>query len=177
MHRPPRPFGVTLAVLASLMLFTVFPLMELAILLSVRLHFSNLSFEDSGTEPFAVGVDFLGIPDSTLILHAVVAIVFLVIAFFAWRGKPSMMRYVLMIACVVLTTYNIVRVYLSQVGQYAQGVSSLDTILNSVSIGQFALGILVTLYVVWYLNRGPARAFYRGYYLPLPDKKDVNHNL
>jgi hypothetical protein len=30
------------------------------------------------------------------------------------------------------------------------------------------MSALVSFYVVWYLNRGPARAFYRGYYLPDP---------
>jgi hypothetical protein len=32
----------------------------------------------------------------------------------------------------------------------------------------FVLGGGVMLYTLWYMNRGPARAFYRGYYLPAP---------
>lgn len=170
MQRPPRPFGVTLAVIASLILFTCFPLMEVGMLISVRLHFANLKFADDGTQPFAIGADFLGIPDSKIILQTVIAIVFLIIAFFAWRGRPKVMRYVLMITCALLTLFNILNIVAGQLSQQNldAGVSSLDSILNSLSLGQFAVGILVTFYVVWYLNRGPARAFYRGYYLPMP---------
>jgi hypothetical protein len=170
MQRPPRPFGVTLAIFASLILFTFFPLMEVGMLISVRLHFANLKFSDDGTQPFAMGADFLGIPDSKIILQAVIAIAFLIVAFFAWRGRPSVMRYVLMLSCVGLTLFNILNIVIGQLSQQslAAGTSSLDSVLNSLSLGQFAMGVLVTLYVVWYLNRGPARAFYRGYYLPNP---------
>ncbi len=170
MQRPPRPFGVTLAIFASLILFTIFPLMEVGILLSVRLHFSNVSLEGGGPQPFAMGADFLGIPDSKIFLQAMLALIFLIIAFFAWRGRPPFMRYVLMLACAGLTLLTILNVVVAQLSQQnlAAGVSSLDSILNSLSLGQFVISLLVTFYVVWYLNRGPARAFYRGYYLPMP---------
>jgi hypothetical protein len=170
MQRPPRPFGVTLAVIASVILFTLFPLAEVALLISVRLHFSNMTLGGDGPQPIAMGADFLGIPDSRIILQAIIAIVFLIIAVFAWRGRPPFMRYVLMLACISLTLYGILSVILGQLTEKSleAGMSSLDSILNSISLGQFIVSALVTLYVVWYLNRGPARAFYRGYYLPLP---------
>lgn len=176
MQRPPRPFGVTLAILASLILFTLFPLMQVGMLISVRLHFANLKFSDDGMQPFATGADFLGIPDSKIIIQAVVAIVFLIIAFFAWRGRPAFMRYLLMFSCAALTLFNILNIVIGQLSQQSleAGASSLDSILNSLSLGQFAIGVLVTLYVVWYLNRGPARAFYRGYYLPRPADVSVS---
>jgi hypothetical protein len=157
MQRPPRPFGVTLAIIASLLLFTVFPLMEVAMLLSVRLHFANLTFEGEGPQPFATGADFLGIPDSKIFFQAIIALIFLVIAFFAWRGRPPFMRYVLIGACVGLTLFNILNLVVSQLSQQnlAAGFSSLDSILNSLSVGQFAISLIVTFYVVWYLNRGP----------------------
>jgi len=80
------------------------------------------------------------------------------------------MRFILMISCAGLTLFNILNIVAGQLSQQNldAGVSSLDSILNSLSLGQFTVGILVTFYVVWYLNRGPARAFYRGYYLPMP---------
>jgi hypothetical protein len=170
MQRPPRPFGVTLAIIASLILFTCFPLMEVGILLSVRLHFSNMTLPSDGPQPIAMGLDFLGIPDSKLFLQAMIAIIFFIIAFLAWRGRRPFMRYVLMLACAGLTLFSILSAVLGQLSQpnLANGVSSLDSILNSLSLGQFVISLLVTFYVVWYLNRGPARAFYRGYYLPQP---------
>src|SRR6185436_16147876 len=102
MQHPPRPFGVTLAIIASLILFTIFPLLQVGMLLSVRLHFSNISFQDDGLQPFAMGADFLGIPDSKIFLQAIIALIFLIIAFFAWRGRPPFMRFVLMLACASL---------------------------------------------------------------------------
>ena len=170
MQRPPRPFGVTLAIIASLILFTIFPLIEVGMLLSVRLHFSNVTFDDNGPQPFAMGADFLGIPDSKIFLQAIIALIFLIIAFFAWRGRPPFMRYVLMLACAGLTLFNILNVVIGQLSQQnlADGIRSLDSVINSLSLGEFVMGFLVTFYVVWYLNRGPARAFYRGYYLPMP---------
>jgi len=170
MQRPPRPFGVTLAILASLILFSLFPLAEVAMIISVRLHFANFKFSDDTNQPIAMGADFLGLSDSKILLQAVIAIVFLIIAFFAWRGRPSFMRYVLMLSCAGLTLLNILNIIIGKLSQpdIAAGASSLDVILNSLSLGQFAIGVLVTLYVVWYLNRGPARAFYRGFYLPMP---------
>ena len=136
----------------------------------MRLHFVNISFADDGAQPFAMGADFLGIPDSKIFFQAMIALIFLVIAFFAWRGRPSFVRYVLMLACAGLTLFNILNVVVGKLNQQnlVAGISSLDSILNSLSLGQFGIGLLVTFYVVWYLNRGPARAFYRGYYLPMP---------
>ena len=170
MQRPPRPFGVTLAIIASLILFSCFPLMEVGMLISVRLHFSNLNLAGDGPQPFAMGTDFLGISDGKLFLQALIALIFLIIAFFAWRGRRPFMRYVLMLACAGLTLFNILNVVVGQLSQQnlSAGTTYLDSILSSLSLGQFVAGFLVTFYVVWYLNRGPARAFYRGYYLPMP---------
>src|SRR4051812_21255546 len=117
MKHPPRPFGVTLAIIASLILFTMFPLIEVGMLLSVRLHFSNVSFQGDGPQPFAMGADFLGIPDSTLFIQTIIALIFLVIAIFAWRGRPTFMRYVLMLTCAGLTLFNILNVIIGQLSQ------------------------------------------------------------
>lgn len=175
MQRPPRPFGVTLAILASLILFTVFPLLQVGMLALVQLHFARVTFADDGTQPMIMGADILGVPTSRIILQVVLAIVFLLVAFFAWKGRPPFMRFVLMLSCVGLTLFSVISAVLVQMGQYQQelGASSLDSILGSVAVGQFGLGIVVTLYVIWYLNRGPARAFYRGYYLPVPENLTV----
>ncbi len=176
MQRPPRPFGVTLAILASLTLFTVFPLLQVGMLLIVQSHFAGMTFDDAGLQPIVMGADILGVPASRIFLQALIAIVFFIVAFFAWRGRPPFMRFVLMLSCVALTLYSVVSAIWAQIGTYAQefGASSLDSILNSVAIGQFSIGILVTFYVIWYLNRGPARAFYRGHYLPIPDIEVVS---
>jgi hypothetical protein len=45
-----------------------------------------------------------------------------------------------------------------------QGIDSAQSLSNTVLTGRIVGSILVALYVIWYANRAPARAFYRGYY-------------
>lgn len=169
MQRPGRPLGVTLAIFASVMLFTVFPLMIVVMVLLVARHFSEIDF--GGIEVYASGGDFLGVSPVGLVVQSVVAILFLMIAIFAWRGRPAYMRYVMLAAVILLTLFSLVLTLVQSATNqsFAQGTSSLDSLLSSVSCGQFVLSSLVSFYVAWYLNRGPARAFYRGYYLPDPN--------
>jgi len=170
MQKPGRPLGVTLAIIASVTLFTVFPLMIVAMVVLVNRHFSNLDFAGSGLEPIAMGGDFLGVSPANLAIQTIVSLAFLVIAIFAWRGRPAAIRYVMLVAVVGMTLLSLVTTIIQSMSQpeVAQGISSLNSLSSSLSCGQFALSALVSLYVVWYLNRGPARAFYRGYYLPDP---------
>jgi hypothetical protein len=169
MQHPGRPLGVSLAIFASVMLFTVFPLLFVAMVLIVKSHFENIDF--GGFEVYASGGDYLGVSPVLLVIYTVVAITFFVIAVFAWRGRPSYMRYVMLVAVIILTLLSLGLTIVAQTTgnqNLPQGISSLDSLMSSVSCGQFALSFLVTFYVAWYLNRGPARAFYRGYYLPEP---------
>ena len=170
MQRPSRPLGVSLAIFASVMLFSVFPLMLVAMVLLVQRHFANLDFSESGLEPLAMGGDFLGVSPVRLVVQAVAGVIFLVIAFLAWRGRPASIRYVMLVAVILMTLFSLALAVSQPLTSQnlPQGISSLDSVMSSLSCGQFGLSLLVSLYVVWYLNRGPARAFYRGYYLPDP---------
>ncbi|MEO8612244.1 MAG: hypothetical protein ABI690_30395 [Chloroflexota bacterium] len=170
MNKPGRPFGVTLAIVASVCLFSILPLLQVGLVLSVRQHFLNMNFQDSGLDTIAMGGDLLGVPESSLILQSVLSIAFLVIGIMAWRGKPSSIRFMMIAAVVLLTVVKFVSVLVPLLSQpdFQQGTSSLDGVLNSLGAGQFVFDFFILLYVVWYMNRGPARAFYRGYYLPDP---------
>ncbi len=174
MERPGRPLGVSLAIFASVTLFTVFPLLLVAMVLRVQQHISNASFGVAGFQPIAVGGDFMGVNPVNLGIQAIVSLAFLVIAVFAWIGRPAFIRYVMLGAVIVVTIFSLLVTISQTFGQpdVSQGASSLDALMGSVSCGRFALNTLVSLYVVWYLNRGPARAFYRGYYLQEPDQAD-----
>ncbi len=174
MERPGRPFGVSLAIIASVFMFVVLPMMQVGLILAVQQHFANqkYTFEYGGqtySQMFA-GSDFLGISQSAIFLQIILSAVFLIVAIMAWRGRPSFVRFAVVWAVVVLTVVKFVTI----IGQTMEqnnlqiGVSSWDSIARSLSLGQLAAEILVTLYMIWYMNRGPARAFYRGYYLPAP---------
>jgi hypothetical protein len=170
MERPGRPLGVSLAIIASLLVFTISPLLQVGLLFVVRQHFVDQSLPSIEGEPVVSGGDIIGIPASTLIIQAALAVIFLAAAVFAWRGRPSRMRFVLIVLVIIYTGIKFATIISASMAQQnlQVGVSSLDSIMQSVSAGEFVTEFLVMLYVVWYMNRGPARAFYRGYYLPDP---------
>jgi hypothetical protein len=169
-ERPGRPFGVSLAIIASTFLFTLLPLLQVAAVLLVQRHFLNMQFEEYGLDPVAMGGDFLGVPQSSVFIQTVLSLIFLMIAVQAWRGRPEAIRFIIVAAVFGLTAIKFISLIaqaLSQPDPQA-GFSSLDSVIQSLGVGQLVIETLVVLYVAWYMNRGPARAFYRGYYLSDP---------
>jgi len=168
-ERPGRPFGVSLAIIASVFLFTIIPLLQIGAVLSVRQHFLNMDFQDEelGLDPIAIGGDFLGVSESVIFFQGILSIIFLMIAVAAWRGRPANMRFILVAAVAGLTLLKFVTVVAQVLSQPTMqaGFSSMDNLMQSLGIGQLVIEVLVVLYVAWYMNRAPARAFYRGYYL------------
>lgn len=173
--KPGRTLGLSLAILASVMLFTIFPLIQVGMILLVRYRFQNASVnlpgEGEAVAPIAVGSSFSGVADASLWIQAALGIIFLIIAVCAWRGRPSWIRFVMLAAVVVLTLVTIALSLAPLVTNpdLAQGMDSGAAIRGVLLSGRLLLSVLVAFYVVWYVNRGPARAFYRGYYLPVPD--------
>jgi hypothetical protein len=111
--------------------------------------------------------------DAALLWQFISGVVFLAIAIFAWRGKPSSMRYVLIAAVLILTTVTIAAtlISLNSVPDVQSGIDSGGSVQDSLLRARLVVTALVSLYVMWYVNRGPARAFYRGYYLPSPQSE------
>jgi hypothetical protein len=93
----------------------------------------------------------------------------------AWRGKPAYIRFVMIAAVVILTLIKLISIIVPILTNPnpSPGSSSLDGILSAVGVGQFFMEILVLAYVLWYMNRGPARAFFRGYYLTEPTQPET----
>jgi hypothetical protein len=174
--RPGRTLGVSLAILASVMLFSVFPLLQLAMLLIINFRFRNVDLPVPGQEgtvaPIAVGGDFTGVANEVVVIQAVIGVVYLVIAFFAWRGRPRWIRFAMLAAVVAMTLVTVAFSISPLFTQpdLSQGIDSGEALRRTLLSSQLVISILVALYVVWYMNRGPARAYYRGYYLPDPDE-------
>lgn len=171
MNRPGRPFGVAIAIIAGAFLFSLLPLLQVGMALVVRQHFLNAASSGGVFGTFASGGEFLGSgSDSQIGLQTVLALIFLVIAVFTWRGRPAQMRFIYVGAVAAFTLIKLATALSLTAAQPAlqDGISSGDDLSRTLAWGQLVLEILVTLYVVWYMNRGPARAFFRGYYLPNP---------
>jgi hypothetical protein len=166
MQKPGRPLGLSLAIIISVILFSLLPIAQIIFVLSLRQQFQAIEFlPGSG----AVGGDLL-IADANLIVPFVNGILFLIIAVFAWRGKPQGVRFAFIAGVIYLTAVTILMTVVTVNAEptVEQGLDSGAQFENSLLGVRVVLSVLVALYVIWYVNRGPARAFYRGYYLSEP---------
>lgn len=169
--KPPRTLGVSLAILASVMLFTVLPLLQVAapVLIQYRLSQVDLPLPDGmGTvRPVAVGGELEGGSNGATLFQLGSSALFLVIAIGAWLGRPRWIRGVMLAAVLILLTVTVITsiATLNAPPDINSGLDSGQSLTASLIYARLGVSGLVTLYVLWYLNRGPARAFYRGYYL------------
>lgn len=167
MPKPGRPLGLSLAIITSALLFSLLPLLQIAILLLLRERLRAVELLEGGG---AAGSYLTGISDSQLLLQAGLGLLFLAVAVAAWRGRPPAIR-LIMVGAVLLLTALTVALDLSAAAQPAAAGEGFDSgagLADSLLRTRAALSLLVALYVVWYINRGPARAFYRGRYLAEP---------
>ncbi|NWF67794.1 MAG: hypothetical protein HXY40_01790 [Chloroflexi bacterium] len=167
--KPGRPFGLSLAIALSVIYFSLLPLLFNGLIWSVRQHFVALPVAENAAEigldtPLFQGAE--GLPQVNL-WQIVLSVVFLVVAVLAWRGRPPAMRFVLLFAIIGITVFNLALTFGGQAADAATvGIDSAAQIEESLSLVQLMSNALVVLYVLWYINRAPSRAFYRGYYLP-----------
>jgi hypothetical protein len=166
MQKPGRPLGLSLAIIISVVLFSLLPIAQAIFVLSLRQQFQSIEFLPGGG---AIGGDLI-VSDTNIIVPVINGLIFLVIAALAWRGKPSAIRFVFMAGVVYLTLVTILLTVASfmEPPSLEQGLDSGAQFMDSLLVGRVVMSVLVALYVIWYVNRGPARAFYRGYYLPDP---------
>lgn len=145
-----RPLGMTLAILSAMIVFGGFPLIEFY--LAWRLN--------AGTEPeFRVG----GFPyDFLTQLMGIMALLVIITSFLAWLGRPHYVRLAFLTTIVVSLGMTLFRtLYRALVPEtetlFGVGQSSLVSPLCSLLL---VLQVLTALYIIWYANRAPARAFY-----------------
>jgi len=168
--KPHRPFGLTLAILVGVIFYSVIPLFITIQFLLVESHMNNVGKElnlgEETVQEIASGGDLTGgVTRFDMIVQAIMAFAFIGIAFFAWRGKPRVMRHIFTWSVILISVASVVVViFPTPIGGMSGG--SLDGLAKVLQPSVFAFYVLLPLYVVWYLNRAPARAFYRGYYLP-----------
>jgi hypothetical protein len=168
--KPGRTFGLSLAIIASVMLFTILPLLQVSMVLVVQYRLQNAQPALDGVEPIAMGGDYTGVPDFSLFLQTLLGLAYLLIAIFAWRGHPRSIRQITIATVCGLTLLTLVVSLIPLINQpnLNTGFDSGSNLSRSLSLGRLVMSTLIPLYVVWYMSRGPARAFYRGYYLTEP---------
>lgn len=173
--RPPRPLGLALAILTSTLLFTLLPFMQLAMTTIVDLRLQRLPLtipdgQGGSAAMVAAGTAFSDLAPAQLAVQALLAAGFLGVAVAAWLVRRPAMRWIF---TAVVLAYSLLTVISAAVPLFApvdltQGVDSGDAVRRPLILMQTAITLLVLLYVIWYVNRAPSRAFYRGYYLDHP---------
>jgi hypothetical protein len=144
-----RPLGLTIALLATALGYGLIPLLPVALIL-----WSQISRH-------GVGVDFVGgAPGWAAVVLGVLTLITSVLA---WIGRPYRVRAALLILVWVTSAVWVFRI----VQSFTQQGSFLGEVGGSLSsptaglICQGPLLVLIPLYVTWYLNRAPARQFFR----------------
>jgi hypothetical protein len=147
-----RPLGLSIAILSTAGLYGLWPMVPLLLWLLTRLR---------GHE---IGSELL---DNSAWFNVVLGAATLIACVMAWVGRPSQTRRTLLALVWFATIVRLV--------QSAQALSerslpitsaqvggSLSSVLQPITLCQIPLLILVPLYITWYLNRAPARAFYKS---------------
>jgi hypothetical protein len=167
-EKPERPLGLSIAIIISFALFSLLPIAQVIFILLLRQQFQTIEFLESGG---AIGGDLTGFGDIQLFVPLVGGCVFLIIAVLAWRGRPPAIRFMFVVTVLLITVATIALTIAAALEQPSleQGFDSAAGLVNTLLGARIVVSVLVALYVIWYTNRGPARAFYRGYYLPDPD--------
>ncbi|MCS6834653.1 MAG: hypothetical protein NZ750_01370 [Anaerolineae bacterium] len=171
-QRPLRPFGLSLAILASAILFGLLPIAENAITLAL----SNYQIIEEG---LASGIRLSNYDPSASILQIVLSGIFLLLAILTWRGRPQAMRYAFPLAVLAFALGNIVwRLWpaLSMPANLLDGIDSAREVAQSYLRGQLVITILTAAYCLWFSNRWSARAFFRGYYTDYDLTMLAEHN-
>jgi len=166
--KPPRTFGISLAILLSVFMFTVIPLTQVAVLALVQARASRVELTENSAGALFAGGNFGGISNPMLIIQAMLGVIYLIVALFAWRGRPKSIRVLVVISVCVLTVlyvWDILGALFSPLAISA-GFDSGTEISRTLQCIRLISNLLIPLYIVWYLNRAPARAFYRGSYAP-----------
>ncbi len=145
-----RPPGVTLVLVAVAVLYGLRPLLEAA------LYHRLDATADEALIPGGVELSVW------TTLEGVFGAVMLALCLLAWLGRPARIRWALIGAMLALTAANLVRIAQAwRVEPDPVFGGQVQSGLRSALLCQLPLMVLVPLYVIWYLNRAPARAFFR----------------
>lgn len=168
--KPGRPLGLTLAILLSVLLYAIMPLLLLGYRLLIQDRLSRVDtpvvFEGEEYRALASGGSFQ-LTTNEIVVQTIAILVFLIAAYLAWRGGRTWVRS--LFTSTVLFYGGLTAIFtlrdLLVPNTIDQGMTSLDALIAQGLCSVLVTTVLVPLYVLWVVNRAPARAFYRGTYL------------
>lgn len=143
-----RPLGLTLAILATALGYGLVPMLPVLLVI-----WTQLTGREIGLEMANTALNWLGV---------MLGVAVIIACMLAWLGRPRGVRRALLILVwlsTALTVYRLVAVLTSSpsmIGEVGGSLSGGATAL----LCEGPILLFVPLYVTWYLNRAPARAFY-----------------
>jgi hypothetical protein len=140
-----RPLGLSVAIVATAVLYGIGPLMPILLLLWVN------------TEGHSMGAQLI---DSLAWINVGLSLLILVASVLAWIGRPYWARWLLIGLVLLATALRIYQVAQSMSAGPGEVGGNLSALTQPLALCQLPLLILVPLYIAWYMNRAPARAFY-----------------
>ncbi len=155
--KPRRPFGVILALAGGVFIFSFIPALMIAIFVYLTRY---VQVDASGGMS---GLDFKDVTYQPLLIPGIGALIYLLLAIWAWRGKSPVARFVfpLMTALYCIVTWGLLTIPNTDANQGIDSATGFAAIASQIYL--FAM-IGVTVYIAWFMNRWSARAFFRGYY-------------
>lgn len=141
-----RPLGLTIAIISTALMYGFYPLAPLLLVFWLQIQGHS-----------GIGVDL--IPDTGGRILIGLGVLNLIASVAAWKGRPSGVRLILIVLVWLTTGLQIARSFISATSFQPTGGTFSPTL--PALLCQVPLLLIVPLYVTWYLNRAPARQFYR----------------
>lgn len=145
-----RPLGLSIAIVSTGLIYGLLPLV------TIYFKWRIGAIQDKGLIESGIDIttwDWLG---------GAFGLVMLALCVPAWLGRPARIRWVFVGALLVVVAIHalrIVQVWTEDVDPIFGGQP--EQAVHDFLLCQVPVLVMVPLYVVWYLNRAPARAFYR----------------
>lgn len=162
MTKPSRPFGLTLAILAAWLFYTVIPLAITGLIFYINSYVYR--DQTNGMTSGMALTNFQVLP-FTVVIAAAVLMAF--VGLFAWMGRPSAMRFVfpaLVFSYTLITLLGVLLPLITTQPTLLEGADSGQRVFEVLFSGYTGMTLLLTIYTLWFCNRWSARAFFRGYY-------------
>ncbi len=146
-----RPPGLSIAIIATAVIYGLLPLANIYFKWRVQ------TVDDSNLIGSGIDIttwDWLG---------GAFGVGLLLLCIPAWRGRPGRIRFVFMGALLLVVgvhLFRIIEVWTDDVNPIFDGQAGQT--IHDFLMCQVPMLIIVPLYVIWYFNRAPARAYYQG---------------
>lgn len=146
-ERVVRPLGLTIAILGAIVFAAVIPLLEYYI--ARRLHAPDDAILLSGGIPF----------DNWTRITALAGILVIITGVVAWHGRLPYIRFIFQGAVILSVTLSFAKAVARS--NPDTGLSNtFEEAVNTVVRCQTPLVGIILIYILWYLNRAPSRAFF-----------------